>query len=123
MSKAENIELAIYRSGLLRKACKAHHLTIACKTVARHVGRLDRWRTAECNGIERWDAKAGGMFATWTEADQARADKESAESRDAIRQVLKTFIVPGCLWKFYEDPRAGSVARISNKDNTRDCFI
>lgn len=123
MSKADKIELALYRSMLLKRDIAERYLTAACKVVARHVSRLDRWRIAECNGIERWDSKAHGLFATWTEEDQARADKETAESRSIIQQELKPFLTPGCTWKFYTDPRAGSVARISTKDNTRDCFI
>lgn len=123
MTKAANIELSLYRSGLLRSKIVPHHLETACKGIARHVARLDRWRLAECNGIPRYDPKANGVFASWTDDDTALMEKQVEESREAIKAALKAFIVPGCQWKFYTDPRAGVVLRISNKANTRDSFL
>jgi hypothetical protein len=36
--------------------------------------RAARIALDRCNGIQRYDAKARQMLATWTEADEARAD-------------------------------------------------
>lgn len=124
MSKrSDSIELALYRGGVLRKSVVPHHLTQACEIVARHAARLDRLRLAQCNGIPRWDPKSQGVFPTWTDEDRARAARETEESRAAIREQLKAFLGRGCGWKFYTDPRAGVVLRISTRDNRRDCFF
>lgn len=124
MSKrSDSLEIALYRGGVLRKSVVPHHLTRACEIVARHVARIDRWRLAQCNDIPRWDPKAQGGFPSWTDEDQARADRETKESIAAIQEQLKAFLTPGCVWKFYPDPRAGVVLRISTRDNRRDCFF
>lgn len=122
-TKSEKIELALYRSGMLRKNINGLHLQEACKALSRHIARISRWRLAQCNGIDRWDSKAHGFFASWTDEDQARADKETAESKAAIQKALRQFAAPGVVFKWYSDPRAGAVVRLSNKQNTRDCFI
>jgi hypothetical protein len=126
MSMAEKAELSLHRSGLLQKNLQPgnlRNLAADCKIVARHVARIDRWRLAQCNGIPRWDQKAQGVFASWTEEDGERAERETAESRDKIRKTLGQHLTPGCVWKWYTDPRAGVVARISDKANRRDCFL
>lgn len=124
MKTADKIELALHRSELLRKGPSSHYgLTDACTIVSRHVARIARWRILECNGIQRWDEKAQGVFASWTDADQEKADKETAASRDIIQSELQPFLIRGCVWKFYTDPRAGVVLRIIDKANRRDCFL
>lgn len=123
MTKAANIELALYRSGLLRAKINPRHLELACKGLTRHVARIDRHRVNACNGINRWDQQLQRMMASWTEDDQAKADKETADSREAIQDALRAFLTPGCVWNWYTDPRAGVVARIRDKDNRRDAFL
>jgi hypothetical protein len=124
MSKrSDAIEVALYRGDVLRQRFVRHHLTRSCEIVARHVARLNRWRILQCNGIERWDSKARGMFAGWTDEDQARMEREVEKSRGAIEDQLRPFLTPGCVWKFYTDPRAGVLLRISTRDNRRDCFF
>ena len=123
MATATNIELSLYRSGLLRAGVNPYHLQTACKSIARHVARISRHQLNACNGIPRWDAKAQQVLASWTEQDAEKAERETDASRAAIRDALKQFLTPGCVWGWKTDPRAGCVLRIRDKNNRRDCFI
>ena len=123
MATATDIELNLYRSGLLRARVNAYHLQTACKSIARHVARIRRHQLNACNGIPRWDAKAKQVRASWTEQDAENAKRETDASRAAIRDALKQFLTPGCVWDWKTDPRAGCVLRIRDKNNRRDCFI
>ena len=123
MATATNIELNLYRSQLLRAGVNAYHLETACKSIARHVARISRHQLSACNGIPRWDAKAQQVLASWTELDAEKAERETDASRAAIRDALKQFLKPGCVWDWKTDPRAGCVARIRDKNNRRDCFV
>lgn len=123
MTKAEKIELAIHRSNLLQKSYGTTALADACKIVSRHVAVIDRWRTAACNGVARYDAKLGRAVMGWDQKDQDRADAETAKSKKAIEAALKPFLTRGVVFKYYDDPRAGVVLRIRDADNNRDCFI
>ena len=123
MATATNIELNLYRSQLLRAGVNAYHLETACKSIARHVARTSRHQLNACNGIPRWDAKAQQVLASWTEQDAENAERETDASRAAIRDALKQFLTPGCVWDWKTDPRAGCVVRIRDKNNRRDCFI
>ena len=123
MATATNIELSLYRSGLLRAGVNAYHLETACKSITRHVARTSRHQLNACNGIPRWDAKAQQVLASWTEQDAEKAERETDASRAAIRDALKQFLTPGCVWDWKTDPRAGCVLRIRDKNNRRDCFV
>ena len=123
MATATNIELNLYRSGLLRAGVNAYHLQTACKSIARHVARIGLHQLNACNGIPRWDAKAQRVLASWTERDAEKAKWETDASRAAIRDALKQFLTPGCVWDWKTDPRAGCVLRIRDKNNRRDCFV
>ena len=123
MANATNIELSLYRSGLLRAGVNAYHLETACKSIARHAARISRHQVNACNGIPRWDVKAQQVLASWTEQDAEKAERETDASRAAIRDALKQFLTPGCVWDWKTDPRAGCVVRIRDKNNRRDCCI
>ena len=124
MAAATNIELSLYRSGLLRAGVNAYHLQTACKSIARHVARINRHQLNAYNGVPRWwDVKAQQVPASWTEQDAEKAEREIDASRAAIRDALKQFLTPGCVWDWKTDPRAGCVLRIRDKDNRRDCFV
>ena len=123
MATATNIELSLYRSGLLRAGVNAYHLETACKSIARHVARINRHQVNAYNGSPRWDVKAQQMLASWTEQDAEKAQREIDASRAAIRDALKQFLTPGCLWGWKTDPRVGCVVRIRDKNNRRDCFV
>ena len=123
MATATNIELNLYRSQLLRAGVNAYHLETACKSIARHVARISRHQLNACNGVQRWDVKARQVLASWTEQDAEKAERETDASRAAIRDALKQFLTPGCVWDWKTDPRAGCVVRIRDKNNRRDCFV
>ncbi len=123
MATATNIELNLYRSGLLRAGVNAHHLQTACKSIARHVTRISRHQLNACRGVKRWDVKAQQVRASWTEQGEEKAERETDASRAAIRDALKQFLTPGCVWDWKTDPRAGCILRIRDKNNRRDCFI
>ena len=123
MATATNIELSLYRSGLLRAGVNAYNLETACKSAARHVARIRRHQLNACNGIPRWDVKAQQVLASWTEQDAEKAEREIDASRAAIRDALKQFLTPGCLWYWKTDPRVGCVVRIRDKNDRRDCFV
>ena len=123
MATATNIELNLYRSQLLRAGVNAYHLETACKSIARHVARISRHQLNACNGVQRWDVKAQQVLASWTEQDAEKAERETDASRAAIRDALKQFLTPGCVWDWKTDPRAGCVLRIRDKNNRRDCFV
>ncbi len=71
--------------------------------------QLGRIAESECNGIERWDSKARMVLASWTEADQARADRLTARHEQRARDALA--VAYGASWgdvleiKFQGDPR------------------
>ena len=123
MATATNIELSLYRSGLLRAGVNAYHLQTACKSIARHAARIRRHQVNARNGVQRWDVKAQRVLASWTEQDAEKAKRETDDSRAAIRDALKQFLTPGCVWDWKTDPRAGCVLRIRDKNNRRDCFV
>ncbi len=44
-----------------------------------------------CNGIQRYDAAARQMLASWTEADEARADKAAAKIEADAAAILEPY--------------------------------
>lgn len=123
MSIALQTELALYRGKLLRASFANGAFQDACKIAARHIARIDRIRLIECNGVPvyrgpRFEPDARSR----TDEEQALADKQESESRAAIQSALRPFLTPGCVFKFYSDPRA-AVCRVSNRQNTRDAFL
>jgi hypothetical protein len=52
---------------------------------------LDRNATARCNGIERWDEQARMRLASWTDDDEARAEKSDARAEARVRDALREF--------------------------------
>lgn len=45
----------------------------------------------QCNGIERYDAKARRMLPSWTEADEARAEKAQAKIKAEALAILAPY--------------------------------
>ena len=123
MATATNIELSLYRSGLLRAGVNAYHLETACKSIARHVARINRHQLNAFTSQRGMPLQAQQVLASWTEQDAEKAEREIDASRAAIRDALKQFLTPGCLWGWKTDPRVGCVVRIRDKNNRRDCFI
>lgn len=46
-----------------------------------------RWAVRQCNGIERYDAKARRMLATWTEADETACEKAEATAVEKANAI------------------------------------
>lgn len=84
---------------------------------------LNRISEQECNGIERWDSKAKMMLGSWTEADQARADKRRAKAESRVKAAL--VVAYGADWdnaftlEFQGDPRGAPVYLNSATDHAR----
>ena len=123
MSKVA-VELALWRSGLLRAKLARGALQDACAIVSRHAARLDRVNMEGCNGVPKeWDSARREWHMGLDAADTARHEKQTEVSRAAIRAALAPFLTPGCVWDWKTDPRGGRVLRISDKANRRDCWV
>lgn len=51
---------------------------------------LERTAVNRCNGIERWDAKAKMRLASWTDEDEARAERSDAKQEARATEALRT---------------------------------
>lgn len=119
---AKDIELEIYRSGLLKSDARPYHVTQRCKVIKKHAARYDRARLQMCNGIERWDAKAGRMLASLTEEDETRLYATREDAREHMKTELRAMLKRGTVLDFRNDPRA-AICRFVNAANTRDGWI
>jgi hypothetical protein len=124
MSK-DKVELALWRSGLLRANLRGRGgFSAACAVVSRHAARLDRINMEGCNGVPKvWIPARQEWEMGLDDSDTARHEKHTAESRAAIRAALAPYLTPGCVWHWKTDARAGCAVRISDKGNRRDVFI
>lgn len=123
MAKKTDIELALWRSGLLRERIANGAFQDACAIAARHVVRLERNALAACNGVPKeWDPARKEWTMGLDDHDTARMDRENKASRAALESALRPFLTPGCVWKYYGDPRGANV-RIRDKANRRDAFL
>ena len=52
---------------------------------------LNRNAINRCNGIERWDAQAQMRLASWTDDDEARAERSDAKAEARVRDALREF--------------------------------
>jgi hypothetical protein len=114
---AQNIELAIWRSGLVSPKTRPYALESACKAVCNASRKLDRQRLNMCNGVMQPDG-----FMGWSQEDQDKAENTIENCQDIIERELKGVLVRGLVYDFRRDPRA-PVLRVVNKDNTRDFWI
>ena len=114
---AQNVEIAIWRSGLVSPKTRPYALEKACKTICKASRKLDRQRINMCNGVMQPDGYMG-----WSEADQDKAEKTIATCRRIIESELKGVLVRGLIYDFRGDPRA-PVMRVVNKANTKDFRI
>lgn len=53
--------------------------------------RAARIAVQRCNGIERYNAKAGRVLADWTEEDEARADKACDKIAKEAARILEPY--------------------------------
>lgn len=61
------------------------------ETLVRLGKRAARIAVQRCNGIERYDAKARQVLASWTEEDEARADKSSERIVKEAAEILAPY--------------------------------
>lgn len=61
------------------------------ETLVRLGKRAARIAEQRCNGIDRYDAKAGRVLASWTEDDDARADKAEVKIFTAASDILAKY--------------------------------
>jgi hypothetical protein len=71
--------------------------------------RLQRISESMCNGIERYDSKAGRVLASWTEADQASADKRRDKAEFEIAAAFAGLFGARVAVTFQNDPRGAPV--------------
>ena len=114
---AQDIELAIWRSGLVSPKTRPHALETACKTICKAARKLDRQRLNMCNGVMQPDG-----FMGWSEKDDVKAEKTIDDCSKIIENELKGVLVRGLVYDFRGDPRA-PVLRVVNKYNTKDFWI
>jgi hypothetical protein len=74
---------------------------------------LDRINVDRCNGIERWDPAARMRLASWTEEDEARAEKLALRHANAALAIVhrlnaESMLVPFSI-RFNGDPRGASI--------------
>ena len=119
----KDIELALWRSGLLRRTLATGALQDACAATARHLARVQRAREGLCNGVPKeWDARRREHIMGLDDADTDRLTADVAKGQAAVEKALRPFLTPGTVWRWRSDPRYGHL-RLSDKGNTRDLFL
>ncbi|MER9961654.1 DUF885 domain-containing protein [Mesorhizobium sp. M0045] len=76
---------------------------VAAETLVRLGKRAARIAVQRCNGIERYDATARRVLASWTDADEERADKAVARIEAEAAKVLQPYGATDI--KAHGDPR------------------
>jgi hypothetical protein len=119
---AKDIELQLWRSGLLKTDAKRQLIENTAVQVTYSARRHDKARLQACNGIERYDPDLRRMMSYLTEADEAKIDKTIETAESDIVELLKTVLQRGVVYDFRRDPRA-AILRFVNKDNTKDGWL
>jgi hypothetical protein len=120
----DKVELALWRSRLLRANVRGGVLQAACAVVSRHAARLDRVNMEGCNGVPKeYDSARHEWIMGLDDSDLSRHEATTEKSRAAIVAALRPVLTPGCQFTWYSDPRGGAVVRIYDKANRRDCFV
>ena len=84
MARKTDIELALWRSRLLRASFATGVFQDACAVAARQVARLERNALVACNGVPKeWDSVRREYTMGLDDADTARMDKENKAARGA----------------------------------------
>lgn len=120
---AKDIELALWRSGLINpKVCKTL-IQDNCGIVARNAAKFDRARLAECNGLpQSWDPVRREYVMGLTEKNQADLESIRLKTKAAMKAALQEILTRGLIYDFRSDPR-GAILRIVNKENTKDAWV
>lgn len=118
-----DVELAMWRSGLVRDNVRPLHVESAAKDVARASNVLRRINIEKCNGVPHWNQRLRIVESRLDESDVARHEKQESKARANLESAARDVLKRGLVFKFYSDPRAGVACRIFNKANTKDCFV
>lgn len=121
---AKDIELQLWRSGLLTERAKKrpHEIEQRAKYIRKHAGRYDAARLAECNGIAHWNPERRDFDYSLTEQEQDALTARIEKAQAAITDELKAILKPGTKLDFRRDPRA-AVLRFVDRGNTKDGWI
>jgi len=117
------VELALWRSGLVRDNARALHVESAAKAITRASNVLRRINLEKCNGVLHWNQRLQIMESRLDDSDVARHKKQESKARADLESAARDILKRGLVFKFYTDPRAGVACRIFNKANTKDCFV
>lgn len=97
MSRKDPSDAARLAATLAREpagaARSAYHCAKAAETIVRLGKRAQRIAEKRCNGVERYDSKAGRMLASWTEADEKAADRACEKIKVEAIATLADFEV------------------------------
>jgi hypothetical protein len=69
----------------------AYRAAIDAEALGRLGRRAKRIATDRCNGVYRYDAKTRRSIQTWTEEDEARADKATAKIEAQAAEILAPY--------------------------------
>jgi len=83
----ETLVAFLRREGLTRP--DSVDLLHAAKGLRKAVATMRREATKQCNGILRYDAKAGRFRASWTDADQRKSDRAMERAAQRAREALE----------------------------------
>jgi hypothetical protein len=78
---------------------------------------LERNAVNRCNGIERWDSKAQMRLASWTDEDEAKADKSDAKAEARVRAAIAALFAGKdhlVTVRFQGDPRGALIVLEQN---------
>ena len=64
----------------------------AAGRLRRAARKLDRLNLEACNGVERFDSRAGRTVATWTDSDAERADAERERNRERVHAAARDLL-------------------------------
>jgi hypothetical protein len=119
---AKDIELQLWRSGLLKTDAKSQLIENVAAGVTHSARRHDKARLQACNGIEQYNTDLRRVMSYLTEAEEAKIDKTIETAESDIVELLKTVLQRGVIYDFRRDPR-GAILRFVNKDNTKDGWV
>lgn len=92
---------------------KYSHKLSACISLATAARTLLLNAEKRCNGIQRWDEKARMVLASWTDEDEAKAQKSDEKAEDIAKGAIATLY--GANWpqiidlEFQGDPRGAMI--------------
>lgn len=71
--------------------CPPYRAALDAESLVRLGKRAAKIALDRCNGIQRYDTKARQMLATWTEDDEARADKACERIAKEAAKILESY--------------------------------